>query len=295
LPLCNSNDHDSNSKDNCDATSADELSISDTTTNNNTATCSTSPNHLSVVSGKIKQFISNYISSSSANGVVIGLSGGLDSSVTLKLTAGALGHTKILGLMLPSDTTPQEDTAHAIKFAESLQIDYHVIDITPIIKKYEDILPASDRKIRGNLMARIRMNLLYYYAGIKNYLVIGTSDKSELLIGYFTKWGDSASDIMPLADLYKTQVRALARYLDIPAEIVEKKSSPRLWIDHFAENEIGMDYETIDSILLCLIDEKKNPYEVAKNLAISPSKVKKVQQMIDSSSHKRSIPKIAYV
>lgn len=258
-------------------------------------TCITSLPNLSVVSKKVKQFISKYISSSSAKGVVIGLSGGLDSSVTLKLATDALGPTKIFGLMMPSDTTPKEDTDHATEFAESLKIKYRIIDIMPVIEKYEKILPAADKRVRGNLMARIRMNLLYYYAGTKKYLVVGTSDKSELQIGYFSKWGDGAADIMPIADLYKTQVRALARYLQIPAEIVEKKSSPRLWGNHLAEEEIGMNYDTIDSILFCLIDERKSPKAVAKKLAIPASKVQKVKEMIDSSSHKRGIPKIAYL
>ncbi|HYY39997.1 MAG TPA: NAD(+) synthase, partial [Nitrososphaera sp.] len=117
------------------------------------------------ISKKIEKFISDYISKSSAKGLVIGLSGGLDSSVVLKLSVNALGPSKVLGLVMPSDTTPREDTNHAIELAKELRIKYHIIDIHPIIRNFEEILP-HDKEARGNLMARIRMSLLYYYAGI---------------------------------------------------------------------------------------------------------------------------------
>jgi NAD+ synthase len=239
------------------------------------------------ISKKIEKFISGYISKGSAKGIVIGLSGGLDSSVVLKLSVNALGPSKVLGLVMPSDTTPREDTTHAIDLAKELRIKYHIIDIHPIIRKFEEILP-QDKGARGNLMARIRMSLLYYYAGINSYLVVGTSDKSEVQIGYFSKFGDGAADIMPIAGLYKTQVRALAKYLGIPEAIVQKKSSPRLWDNHLAEEEIGMDYETIDPILHLLVDKKIRPNDVARKLEVHAKHVNKVKDMIEKSLHKRS-------
>jgi NAD+ synthase len=238
------------------------------------------------ISNKIEKFISAYISKSSAKGLVIGLSGGLDSSVVLKLSVNAVGRSKVLGLVMPSTTTPREDTAHAIDLAKKLRIRYHVIDIHPLIQKFEEILPEN-KEARGNLMARIRMSILYYYAGISGYLVAGTSDKSEVQIGYFSKFGDGAADIMPIAVLYKTQVRALAQYLDIPAEIVQKKSSPRLWENHLAEEEIGMDYEIIDQILHLLVDKKIQPKDIKRKLRVSTKHVNKVRGMIEKSLHKR--------
>src|SRR5919107_4466021 len=220
------------------------------------------------ISKKIEKFISDYISKSSAKGLVIGLSGGLDPSVVLKLSVDALGASKVLGLVMPSDTTPNDDTNHAIDLAKELRIKYRVIDIHPIIRKFEEILP-EDKGARGNLMARIRMSLLYYYAGVNGYLVAGTSDKSEVQIGYFSKFGDGAADIMPIAVLYKTQVRTLAEYLGIPSAIVQKKSSPRLWKNHLAEEEIGIDYEIIDQILHLLVDKKMPPKDVIRKLEVS--------------------------
>ncbi len=193
---------------------------------------------------------------------------------------------------MPSDTTPKEDTDHAIELAKLLGIKYHIIDISALIDKYEQALP-KDKRARGNLMARIRMNILYYYAGVNGYLVAGTSDKSELCMGYFTKFGDGAADIMPIADLYKTQVRVLAKHFGIPNMIVEKKSSPRLWDNHLAEEEIGMDYEVIDPILHLLVDRKMSLSEVAKKLEVSTTQVKKICDLMKRNLHKRTPVPIA--
>lgn len=239
------------------------------------------------ISRIIQQFITSYVSDNSAIGLVLGLSGGLDSSVVLKLAVNALGPSRVLGFMMPSNMTPKEDVEHAIDLAKSLGVKYHFIEIVPIIEKYENILPA-DKRARGNLMARIRMNILYYYAAINSYHVAGTSDKSEIQIGYFTKFGDGAADIMPIAGLYKTQVRTLAKFLGLPAPIIRKKSSPRLWDDHLAEEEIGMDYDMIDKILYLLIDEKLRPKDVARKLDIQSIQVKKIMDMMEKSSHKRN-------
>jgi NAD+ synthase len=240
------------------------------------------------ISKRIEHFISGYVSKSSAKGLVVGLSGGLDSSVVLKLAVNALSSSRVLGLAMPSDMTPKEDTDHAIELAMSLGIKHHVIGINPLLEKYAGVLPG-DKKARGNLTARVRMSILYYHANISGYLVAGTSDKSELQIGYFSKYGDGAADILPIANLYKTQVRALARFLNIPRSIVEKKSSPRLWLDHLAEEEIGMDYETIDQILYLLVDKKIKPKAVAKKLGM-PEQVDKIKGMMEASRHKRSMP-----
>lgn len=239
------------------------------------------------ISRNIEKFISNYVLKSSTKGLVIGLSGGLDSSVVLRLAINALGPSRVLGLILPSDVTPKEDIDHAADLAKSFGIKYYIIDINSIIAKYIEFLP-DEKRAKGNLTARIRMSILYYYAGINRYLVAGTSDKSEALLGYFTKFGDGGADVFPIADLYKTQVRALAKSLEIPPVIVGKKSSPRLWKNHLAEEEIGMNYEVIDPILYLLVDKKIKPKSVAKKLAVPEKVVNKVKHMVETTVHKRN-------
>lgn len=250
-----------------------------------------------LISRIIERFISNYVAKKSpAKGLVIGLSGGLDSSVVLKLSVNALGPRNVFGLVMPGTVTSKEDVNHAIEIAEAAGVKHKIIDLDPITAKFAEALPDDDRKARGNLAARVRMSILHYHAFLQNYLVAGTGDKSEYYIGYFTKYGDGGVDILPIADLYKTQVRTLARFLGVPSTIVEKKSSPQLWNNHIAEEEIGMDYEMIDSILYLLIDRKiKNQKEIAKKLHIPVEQVARIKEMVDGSAHKRRTPEIAYV
>ncbi|MGI0012879.1 MAG: NAD+ synthase [Nitrososphaera sp.] len=243
--------------------------------------------NLGRVSGKIERFISSYLSESSAKGLVIGLSGGLDSSVVLKLCVNAVGPGKVLGILMPSRHTPQEDIKDATELAAALKVRYQVIDIDPIVERFAQVLP-EDKRAMGNLAARVRMSILYYHAAINSYLVVGTSDRSERETGFFTKFGDGVADMLPIADLYKTQVRALARFLKLLASITEKKSSPRLWENHLAEEEIGMSYETIDPILQLLVDKKKKPQYIAKKLKVPLKDVQKVKEMVDKSAHKRN-------
>lgn len=241
------------------------------------------------IADQVANFIRDYISNSPAKGLAIGLSGGLDSSVVLKLSTNALGSRNVLGLVMPTAVTPQEDIKHAIELAEALKVECKTINLDPIIEGYEKVLP-EDKRAKGNLAARIRMSILYYHAFVRGYLVTGTGDKSEYYIGYFTKYGDGGADIMPIAHLYKTQVRALARYLGISDQIIKKKSSPRLWANHLAEEEIGMNYEIIDSILHLMVDKKLKPAETAKRLQIPPEQVNKIREMVQRNGHKRTMP-----
>lgn len=221
---------------------------------------------------------------------MIGLSGGLDSSVCLELCVRAVGAKKVLGLVLPSKSTPKDDVQDAMAHAEKLGVECIVIDIAPIIEIYTKILPNAPDKILGNLAARTRMAVLYHYAAIRGGLVVGTSDKSEIMVGYHTKWGDGGSDLMPITGLYKTEVRKLARYLGVPYNIAEKKSSPRLWPGQLAEDELGINYETLDRILYLRIDKKMGARDAASRLRVPIEQVKKVDMMVKSSEHKRAMP-----
>jgi len=245
---------------------------------------------------RITSFIRDSVEGAGAVGVVIGLSGGLDSSVAAALAVRALGADGVVGLILPdSEVTPMEDVEDARMLAEGLGIRYVQMDIREILRAFSRVMPFYDEGMRianGNLMARVRMTILYYYANISNRLVCGSSDKSELLIGYFTKYGDGGVDILPIADLYKTQVRELARWLGLPRRICEKPSSPRFWPGHLAEGELGMTYEEIDQILYMYVELGKGIEEIVEETGIGRERVASVIDRVRRSLHKRIPPPI---
>jgi NAD+ synthase len=183
----------------------------------------------------IEDFLSEQIEKNHSKGVILGLSGGIDSAVLAYICKRKL-QNKTLALIMPDTAiTPKSETEDALKMIALTGIEYKLIDINPIVNEYSMYLEPNERA-KGNLRARVRTNILYYYANAKNYLVLGSSDKSEYMIGYFTKFGDGASDITPIVSLYKLQVREIAKYLKVPQNVIEKKSSPHLWKDHQAED-----------------------------------------------------------
>jgi NAD+ synthase len=238
----------------------------------------------------IADFIVREVKERNSKGVVVGLSGGVDSSVAVALAVKALGPSRVLGLVLPdSKTIPHpRERKDAIALAKELNITYKVIEIGPAKKDLMRQLP-SNKFAQGNLAARLRMCILYYFAAIKQLLVVGTSDRSELELGYFTKYGDGAADILPLGGLYKTDVIEIGRYMHIPHRILEKKSSPNLWKGQTAEAEIGLSYEEIDVILRNL---KRNTSQLKK---FSAEKVQKVIRLVEQNRHKRSLPPVCKI
>ena len=240
----------------------------------------------SAITETIENFLSSQIEKTNSNGVILGLSGGIDSAVLAYICKRKL-KDKTLALIMPdAEVTPELETEDALKMIALTGIKHKLIDINSIIKEYEAHL-ESDEKANGNLRARVRTNILYYYANSKNYLVLGSSDKSEHLIGYFTKFGDGASDIVPIVSLYKLQVRELAKYLGVPENVILKKSSPHLWKDHEAEKELGISYEEIDPVLYCLSDKRLTVNETHKVTQIDKSIIEKIQQLKINSEHKR--------
>ena len=225
----------------------------------------------------------------SKDGVIFGLSGGIDSGVIAYLCAKSMKE-KTLALIMPdSKISPKEETEDAIKIVDTLGINYKLIDINSIHREYYNVLEPNDLAL-GNLRARIRKNLLYYYANSKNLLVLGSSDKSEFNIGYFTKFGDGAADLLPIVSLYKTQIRQIAKALGLPNNIITKKSSPNLWPNHVAESEIGATYDEIDCILYCIIDKKLSVDETVSQTKIESETVEKIYQLYKKSEHKRITP-----
>ena len=238
----------------------------------------------------ILSFLKNKVSEKKSDGVIFGLSGGIDSATVAYLCKKIDDEKEVLALVMPdSAISPSSETGDALKIIGEIGIDYKLIDINTIHKRYSNYLEPDDLAL-GNLRARIRSNIIYYYANLKNLLVLGTSDKSEYLIGYFTKFGDGSADILPIVSLYKTQLRELAKAIGVPNNIVTKKSSPNLWKGHDAEKEIGISYEEIDSILYCLFDKKLPLDETIQKTEISRKSVEKIYQMYQNTEHKRILP-----
>lgn len=233
----------------------------------------------------IEKFLSEQIEKQHAKGVILGLSGGIDSAVLAYICKRKLKE-KTLAIIMPDTSITPAETEDALKMISLTGIEHKLIDIKPIVNEYTMYLEPN-KKSRGNLRARVRTNILYYYANSKNYLVLGSSDKSEHLIGYFTKFGDGAADLTPIISLYKLQIREIAKYLGVPDNIISKKSSPHLWGDHEAEEELGVSYEEIDSILYCLVEKKLSVDETAKITQIDNSTIEKIYELNRNSEHKR--------
>jgi len=233
-----------------------------------------------------EEFLSDQIEKSRTKGVILGLSGGIDSAVLAYLCKRQIKEKTVALIMPDTSITPKSETEDALKMISLTGIEYKLIDIKPIINEYSMYLEPNDWA-KGNLRARIRTNILYYYANSKNYLVLGSSDKSEYLLGYFTKYGDGASDITPIISLYKLQVREIAKYLGVPENVISKKSSPHLWKEHEAEEELGATYEEIDSILYCLFEKNLSIEETTELTQIDKMVVEKIHQQNINSEHKR--------
>lgn len=252
----------------------------------------------------IIEFIRAEVKSRGSTGVVVGISGGLDSAVATYLAVKALGPKKVFGLILPdSGVTPKRDTIDAEKLAKHLGIKYKITEVGKIKKLcLNKNLPHNSKLAKANLLVRLRMSLLYFHAAATNKLVLGTGDKSELQLGYFTKYGDGAADLFPIADLYKTEVREMAQYLLVSKNIVNKKSSARLWKGHTAEGEIGMTYEEIDHILRELEGNHSKNNNNGRSFEVSPTvtttktvdkrKVKRLVDLIERNKHKHEMPPI---
>ena len=238
------------------------------------------------ITSTIENFLEEQMQKNHSDGLILGLSGGIDSAVLAYICKRKFPDKTIAIVMPDTAITPKIETEDALKMVSLTGIQYKLIDINPIVNEYSMYLEPNERA-KGNLRARVRTNILYYYANAKNYLVLGSSDKSEYLIGYFTKFGDGASDITPIVSLYKLQVREIAKYLGVPENVITKKSSPHLWKDHEAENELGVSYEEVDSILYCLFDKKLSAQETQEVTGIEMSTIEKIQELNKNSEHKR--------
>jgi len=225
---------------------------------------------------------------------VVGLSGGVDSAVTAFLAVGALGRENVRAVLMPYRTSSRESLSDAQLVLDALAIPSETVDITPMVDPCLGAMRVDDRLRAGNVMARQRMIILYDVSAREKGLVLGTSNKTEFLLGYGTLFGDMASAINPLGDLYKTQVWQLAAALGVPDCIVGKKPTADLWSGQTDEGELGFSYAQVDRLLFAMIDERRSDEELAA-MGFEVRFVRTVQAMVKKSQFKRRPPLVAKV
>lgn len=223
---------------------------------------------------------------------VIGLSGGIDSALAAYLVTEAIGPQNVLALRMPYRTSSPDSLADAQAVIDALGVQSDTVDITPMVDPLLARFPDANNLRRGNIMARMRMVVLYDQSAAFGGLVIGTSNKTETLLGYSTVYGDNAAGVQPIADLYKTQVRQLGRAIGLPPAILAKPPSADLWAGQTDEDELGFTYETADQVLYLLVDERYTVDEVAAE-GFERDFVARVWRQVRLNHYKRTMPNVA--
>ncbi|MFC6837531.1 NAD+ synthase [Halomarina ordinaria] len=248
----------------------------------------------------ITTFIADIVDDAGANGAVLGLSGGIDSTLTAYLAVEALGAAGVRGLVLPSDVNTDENMSDAERVAETLGIEYDVVDINPIVEAFFEAYPEEgvDRLVEtdpyrtaaGNVRVRTRGVLNYFVANAEGRLVLGTGNRSETLTGYYTKYGDQAVDCNPIGNLYKLQVRQLAAHVGVPDDLVEKPPSAEMWVGQTDEEEMGLTYDLLDAILALHVDGPLSATATMRTLGVDEAAIDRVEELYAQSEHKRHMP-----
>lgn len=235
-----------------------------------------------MIADQIGRWIRERVEKAGAEGIVVGLSGGVDSAVVAGLARRAVGEN-VLGVLMPCHSQPV-DAEYARLVAEALDIKSTTVELGPVYDALVAALPEGPALAQANLKPRLRMATLYYIANTRNYLVAGTGNKAELMVGYFTKHGDSGVDMLPLGDLYKWQVWELAREIGVPQPIIDRPPTAGLWPGQTDEGEMGITYAALDAILAALAKGREPDAD--------PENVEKIRRMIAASAHKRALPPI---
>jgi NAD+ synthase len=241
----------------------------------------------------IVSFVAETVEEAGADGAVLGLSGGIDSTATAYLAVEALGADGLHGLVMPSRVNTGENMSDAERVAEELGIEYDVVEIDPIVEAFTDAVPeaAEDTEALGNVYVRTRAVLNYFVANYENRLVLGTGNRSEGLTGYYTKYGDQAVDCNPIGNLYKQQVRQLAAHVGVPEDLVMKTPSAEMWEGQTDEEEMGLSYDHLDAILALHVDGPLSRAATVRALdGIEAEHVDRVVELYERSKHKRAMP-----
>jgi len=247
-----------------------------------------------VIETILVNFIRNEVQKSGFSKVVLGLSGGVDSAVSCALATKALGKENVLAVMMPYKTSSADSLSDAQRLIEQLGVESERREITATVDAFFSDKPNANHLRRGNVMARVRMITLYDISARDHRLVLGTSNKTELLLGYGTLFGDMASAINPIGDLYKTQVWQLAKHLNIPSSIIEKKPSADLWEGQSDEAELGFTYREVDDLLYKLVDLRLRDEDLLSE-GINPEFLAKVKRLVVRNQFKRLTPVIAKI
>ncbi|RQG89084.1 NAD+ synthase [Natrarchaeobius halalkaliphilus] len=266
----------------------------------------TSREELEEVRTRLTDHVRATVEDADAAGVVVAMSGGIDSTVTATLAVDALGSDRVLGLGLPCHKTERAAVSEARTIAEGLGIEFHDVQLRPLLAAFEETFageleeassaeqptqrPNERNYAIGNAVARFRMLCAYYVANRRSRLVLGTANRSEWLLGYFTKYGDGAADLYPIGDLYKTEVRALAERIGVPRRIVNKEPTAGFWAGQTDASELGAPYEVIDPFLTRIVDERLSIEDAADELEITLETARTIALRCSETAHKRTLP-----
>ena len=239
---------------------------------------------------EVTSFVAESVEKAGADGVVVGLSGGIDSATASAVAVEALGADNVRGLVMPSEVSDDENMSDAERHARDFGIEYDVVEIQPVVEEFLDGYEVDDQEAVGNLAARVRMCYNYLVANSEDLLVLGTGNRSEMLVGYYTKYGDGGVDILPIGGLYKTEVREVARELGVEESIVEKPPTAGLWEGQTDEEELGATYDELDGFLRAYVDGDASVEESAESADISVETAERLEGLYRRSEHKRKTP-----
>ncbi|RLM76225.1 NAD+ synthase [Halorubrum sp. Atlit-26R] len=251
-----------------------------------------SDEELAATRERVVSFVRDVVDDAGAEGAVLGLSGGIDSTLTAHLAVEALGEDGLHGLTMPSSVNDPDVMSDAERVAEDLGIEYDVVEIQPIAEAFFDAVPgaADDRTAAGNVYVRTRAVLNYFVANAENRVVLGTGNRAEAMTGYYTKYGDQAVDCNPIGNLYKQQVRQLAAHVGVDRDLVMQEPTAGMWEGQTDAEEMGLDYDTVDAILAVHVDGGLSRAATVRELDVPAEAVDRVVDLYERSAHKRAMP-----